>query len=223
MDHNSITPEQFANLTAAVTDNRATGKTLQDKTGAFIQATTIAVNGGACIALLSAIDKVGFSYLPYVIFLAGIILSLLRSSIAHIIATRHIAITTAIEIAILNKKTIDVEQLQNVKKLANGYEALTLWSRRSEWLRFMPIITFVVGCVATGVSIDRDKVAAGGPANVARCAALQEDMLRARPRRLDSRELFQALGCRPQGEGSVYAVGERAIRKLTKAAQAPNI
>ena len=41
--------------------------------------------------------------------------------------------------------------------------------------------------------------------NDRRCLAIQKDMLSARPRRLDAPDLFQALGCRPQGEGSVYA------------------
>jgi hypothetical protein len=43
-------------------------------------------------------------------------------------------------------------------------------------------------------------------ANDHRCLAIQHDMLSARPRRADSPDLFQALGCRPQGEGSVYAL-----------------
>jgi len=42
-------------------------------------------------------------------------------------------------------------------------------------------------------------------ANAQRCLAIQRDMLRAQPHRADSPELFQALGCHPQGQGSVYA------------------
>lgn len=45
--------------------------------------------------------------------------------------------------------------------------------------------------------------------NDKRCLAIQRDMLSARPRRSDSPDLFQALGCRPQGEGSVYALPRR--------------
>lgn len=41
--------------------------------------------------------------------------------------------------------------------------------------------------------------------NDRRCLAIQRDMLSAQPRRDDGPDLFQALGCRPQGEGSVYA------------------
>lgn len=42
-------------------------------------------------------------------------------------------------------------------------------------------------------------------ANDARCLAIQIDMLSARPKRDDGPDLFQALQCRPQGEGNVYA------------------
>jgi hypothetical protein len=42
-------------------------------------------------------------------------------------------------------------------------------------------------------------------ANERRCLAVQRDMLSAQPRRDDGPDLFQALGCRPQGEGSVFA------------------
>lgn len=44
-----------------------------------------------------------------------------------------------------------------------------------------------------------------GRANDKRCLAIQRDMLSSQPRRADGPDLFQALGCRPQGEGSVYA------------------
>lgn len=42
-------------------------------------------------------------------------------------------------------------------------------------------------------------------ANDRRCLAIQRDMLSAQPRRADGPDLFQSLGCRPQGGGSVFA------------------
>ena len=45
-------------------------------------------------------------------------------------------------------------------------------------------------------------------ANDKRCLAIQRDMLSAQPRREDGPDLFQALGCRPQGQGSVFAKPE---------------
>lgn len=46
-------------------------------------------------------------------------------------------------------------------------------------------------------------------ANVRRCEAVQADMLKAHPQRSDGPDLFQALGCRPQGFGSVHAPARR--------------
>jgi len=51
-------------------------------------------------------------------------------------------------------------------------------------------------------------------ANDRRCLAIQGDMLSAQPRRADGPDLFQALGCRPQGEGSVHAPPDRTGKSL---------
>lgn len=40
-------------------------------------------------------------------------------------------------------------------------------------------------------------------ANLARCQLIQDDMLAAKPRRSDGPDIFQALGCHPQGVGTV--------------------
>ncbi|WP_165895482.1 hypothetical protein [Sphingomonas sp. PP-CE-1A-559] len=48
-------------------------------------------------------------------------------------------------------------------------------------------------------------------ANDARCLAIQRDMLSAKPRRNDDPDMFQALACRPQGEGSVFAKPQTPI------------
>lgn len=45
-------------------------------------------------------------------------------------------------------------------------------------------------------------------ANDRRCLAIQRDMLSSMPLRSDGPDLFQALGCRPQGDGNVYAERE---------------
>lgn len=46
---------------------------------------------------------------------------------------------------------------------------------------------------------------ASARANDKRCVAVQADLLSAHPRRPDAADLFQALHCRPVGEGSVHA------------------
>ncbi|MEG3089476.1 hypothetical protein [Sphingomonas sp. PB4P5] len=63
----------------------------------------------------------------------------------------------------------------------------------------------IVGYAAVGIAVwwASDWTASSG-ANDRRCIAIQRDMLSAKPLRDDGPDLFQALGCRPQGEGSVY-------------------
>ncbi len=60
-------------------------------------------------------------------------------------------------------------------------------------------LTGVTGCFFV-VQAAKDAVT-----NDARCLAIQRDMLAAHPRRSDGPDLFQALGCRPQGQGGVAA------------------
>jgi len=50
-------------------------------------------------------------------------------------------------------------------------------------------------------------------ANISRCAIIQQDMLSAAPRRQDGADLFQALGCKPQGDGMVQLPGSSADRR----------
>jgi hypothetical protein len=45
-----------------------------------------------------------------------------------------------------------------------------------------------------------------------RCLAIQTDMLSSRPKRTDDVAIFQALGCRQQGDGSVYATTRRTAK-----------
>lgn len=64
----------------------------------------------------------------------------------------------------------------------------------------------VILSVTVGVFVTREGGVADAAiqANIERCAIIQQDMLAANPRRDDGPELFQALGCKPQGDGTVY-------------------
>lgn len=71
----------------------------------------------------------------------------------------------------------------------------------------------VLGSVAALISISYPAQKRSERANERRCLAIQRDMLSARPRRPDGPDLFQALGCRAQGEGSVYRTPSAAERR----------
>jgi hypothetical protein len=57
--------------------------------------------------------------------------------------------------------------------------------------------------------------------NQERCATIQGDMLSPRPRRSDGPDLFQALGCRPQGGANVQFPARTANTTPTQLLSAP--
>lgn len=87
--------------------------------------------------------------------------------------------------------------------LLTEQEGLERWQQVLAW-------AFMTSACAVIIWTTSDWIAAAR-ANDRRCLAIQRDMLSARPRRSDSPDLFQALGCRPQGEGSVYAPLTRSL------------
>ena len=84
--------------------------------------------------------------------------------------------------------------------------AVGIVSHRLNWEGALDMIAPLAMGLACGVLQPAIyDVAVAQSANSRRCEAIQKDMLSARPRRSDSVDLFQALGCRPQGQGNVYA------------------
>lgn len=61
-------------------------------------------------------------------------------------------------------------------------------------------LLFIGAVLTVAYGFDADAVA-----NDNRCEAVQRDMLSATPRRTDSIKLFEVLGCKPKGQGSVHA------------------
>jgi len=73
-------------------------------------------------------------------------------------------------------------------------------ARPAYWVGLAAVLISAIALIGTLMPlVNRD------PANSRRCLAIQRDMLSSMPLRSDDPDLFQALGCRPQGDGSVYA------------------
>lgn len=103
-------------------------------------------------------------------------------------------------------KLTSVNRLMLFAALLGGATALTAafeWSPTWSRFRKMALPVTIAVCVAyacLSASSIEDEVA-----NDKRCLAVQRDMLSSMPLRSDDPDIFQALGCKPQGEGSVYA------------------
>jgi hypothetical protein len=69
--------------------------------------------------------------------------------------------------------------------------------------RLFSVLAVLVGI--GGLLWHADTLLTASVSNDVRCDAIQKDMLSAQPRRSDDPDLFQALGCRPQGVGRVFA------------------
>lgn len=83
-------------------------------------------------------------------------------------------------------------------------------SRRLAMGIMVPPLLFLASVATFGFGFEFED-----SSNLSRCTALQSDMLSARPRRQDAADLFQALGCRPRGGGSVFAPPQKAPTKRT--------
>jgi len=73
------------------------------------------------------------------------------------------------------------------------------WGRR--W--FVPYALVGVGA-AIFLVIQLNVAYSFSDANIARCAALQADMISAQPKRSDSADVFDALGCIPRGTEAIH-------------------
>lgn len=108
------------------------------------------------------------------------------------------------------------ERLQLFIAIFAGATVLSIAFEQSRtWSTFRKIALPAAAIVAIATSYVVFKPLPDEAANDKRCLAIQRDMLSSMPMRSDGPDLFQALGCRPQGEGSVYA--ERDTKEDTAA------
>ncbi|WP_426255823.1 hypothetical protein [Sphingomonas sp. DC2300-3] len=74
------------------------------------------------------------------------------------------------------------------------------------WSIASAVIGLVLFVIAGAILLPAtSNAAAAAKANERRCLAIQKDMLSSLPLRANDADVFQALGCKPQGAGSVYA------------------
>jgi len=104
---------------------------------------------------------------------------------------------------VIEQTGFDHLEAQNfLKTMASQSRRNSMWPQLTGWLS---ATLFAAGSLFTGVTGLKIDVA-----NDRRCLALQRDILSADPRNENGIALFVALGCRPQGEGSVFATVRRS-------------
>jgi hypothetical protein len=172
--------------------------------GQWMRATALAVNGGAAVALLSAVDKIGFDASLFKWFIVGVASTLVAGVLQWIYSSNRY------------ERARDVAF--NFRAIKRG--AATLEDVHEELLKRAPspvakptpvlLTAFAIACFMVGsVTVSRTLRRDFAPL-VARCSALQHDMLSAHPRKKDGASLFMAMGCRSRGEDSVMVPASRA-------------
>ncbi len=166
-------------------------------------AALLTMNGGAVLAILSSQARFSNPVGPATVFTVGMFFTILSAAAVRI-EIRRDANRAALVIRQANRVTQNrLGAPKTVKDLTN------LWQNKrsdklTKWLAFLAeacsAALFLVGALWSIQTIDPVKIA-----HDRQCEALQSDMLSARPRRSDSKDLFVALGCRPQGSGNVFA------------------
>lgn len=192
-------PEFLATLIAAQAETAAN----KDRIIGWLTGSFAAFNAAAFAVTLSNLDKLYYPRATLAFFAAGLA-STFITAVSYALAQHwQLADTTAlIDQLEVKAEERDKDQL---------YADLDKFRSISDYLNLpVGIGTVAVVIAAIGTGVFAVGFHAADPENLRRCAAIQLDMLSAKPRRPDGPDLFQALGCHPQGGGSVYAPARKA-------------
>ena len=172
----------------------------------WLTASLLATNGAAALAVFNAAEKLQHPSLDAAPFVGGVLAALVAGSLSQRAASLN-----AMESGDLIWKGASIMKpeatplaVQETER--NAHEG-QLVRRLARFIGLASIVSMTIGAVVTGL----DEPPADAAAQ-RRCLAIQRDMLSAYPQKKDGAELFQAFGCRPQGEGSVM-VPERTTDK----------
>jgi len=154
--------------------------------GKWVSAALLTINGGGALAAVGAAAKSETGH-SAIAFGLGIVFAI--ASVALIGKASYDAV------GVLMRARLDALA---GRPISNDYNGVINPFVIADILDFLSLAMFVYGAAMLSTSI-RDT------SNDARCLVIQSDMLSANPRRSDDAVLFTALGCRPQGGGSVFA------------------
>lgn len=161
-------------------------------------ASVVAFNAAGLAATLSMLDKIKFPVFTALAYVSALALCFV-TGVLYVVAMS----TTWDKI----DDWLDQLKLPVHKRNADEFKAAMEGAANTKKL-LLPMI--YVGLLASIASVMAPTSFAIGlkvsdPDNDARCLSIQRDMLSAHARRADDPDLFSALGCVPEGEGSVYA------------------
>lgn len=181
----------------------------KDSTLAWSATAVGAFNAAALATSLTLSDKISHPGQVITVFGSALVLTFITAaSYTYAISEMWDKIDAALDFIKLEpvERTLDKAQ-----KLPKDNAAIIELLHIPVLLGIITSILTIAGIVLISLSAKLEDAS-----NSNRCIAIQRDMLSAQPRRNDGPDLFQALGCRPQGGGSVFAKPtklERAARR----------
>lgn len=166
----------------------------------WIAATIVALNAGGLATAIGMIEHLDHPFLISSGFFSGLMFMLSGAVCAIAASFDHMNYLG---------KTADARSSGDEETVV---ERRTTYLTATAGLTVLALLSFIITAFSVVVDYRQDK------ANNRRCLVIQRDMLSAQPRRADGPDLFQALGCRAQGEGSVYAPRRHAkpLQQLPK-------
>lgn len=168
-------------------------------------AALLTVNGGGALATLNAADRFSNPSHPAALFLIGMCLTVLSAASIRLEYETDLKRTNALyarakrAVAGLDDPVGLYREITD-EILADKIISNVIIKYTATALEILSGVLFLLGAIVALITVDPDT-----EANEARCRALQKDFLSPLPVRSDSREVFETLKCKAQGEGSVFA------------------
>lgn len=157
----------------------------------WLTASLLILNGGATLAIFNAAEKLHNTFMAASLFIGGIFAALLIGVLNQQAnrkggAILGEAIGQTFVVAHTGEYTAEAQMVaENIDaRMAKAGR----WPAKAGWLS---ALLFLAGAAVTAWDVP-----AASPRLDRQCRWLQKDMLQSKPRRADSRELFEALQCR---------------------------
>lgn len=197
-DPSAITlSEAGDSIAALVSKSRDDTRQYQVSALSWAVASLLAINAGGVATAIGASDRLSYPLVPASLFFGGVCLSLCTAYFFFGgISTLHDDMDGLVD-DIKAETAFDEEKRSELITRLDDIHYSLYPSVFTASLSGLALLLGAISFVFVMKPFDH--------ANANRCLAVQRDMLSARPARPDGPDLFQALGCRPQGEGSVYA------------------
>lgn len=178
--------------------SQATLQSERDKASGWVAGAFAAFNAAGFGVALSNVDRIENARLIIIVFGAGLLLSFITAVLYAIAKHNQLEANSKF----IYQLEVPVSKRESAAFLKAAADFRSIDSYMNAPL-YLGVATVLIALLGSLLFITHFRTV--DSANKARCLAIQKDMLTSTPLRSDGPDLFQALGCRPQGEGSVYA------------------